>query len=165
MKSIKNSTGSWKLVLWIALAVLAVAALILFSGGSTATGVLIPQVLDGDTDLPLEGCTVVIPETGAYMTTDAEGKTPQMTLPATPEDPVNGMPQKDWNEITILVYKDGYIPYALFHVQVWEDVSREGPKIYMFPDDGSTDGRAFSIIEGPDRGWVETLIDKYAPAE
>lgn len=167
MSTVNKGSGVWKTAIWAILAMAAVVALILFSGGqgADATGVLMPQVFDGDTDQPVEGCTVVIPELGVCAVTDAEGKTPALTLSAKAEESENDMPVKEWNEVTVLVYKQGYIPYALFHVQVWKDVTREGPRIYIFADDGTTDGRPFSIIEGPDRGWVEDVVEKYRPAE
>jgi hypothetical protein len=71
--------------------------------------------------------------------------------------------EKPWGEISLIVYKDGFVPYALFYLQVLAGQTREGVKILLF-EQGSTDsGEPFSIIEGPNRVWVNQLVKMYRP--
>lgn len=121
------------------------------------------EVVDGFTDAPIEGATVVIPETGDKFTTDKNGKTAQFTLPILENSTYKSILRQPWGEVTVLVYKDGYIPYALFHTQVWENQARQGPRIYLFAPEYAQNDQPFSVIEGPQRIWVNELLKKYKP--
>lgn len=165
LKNGKGKTSPAQIIFWLLLAAAAVAVLWLMLSGRNggATGTLCPMVVDGRTEQPLSGCTIIVPETGFTTTTGEDGCVEPFELKVVRVEAVNGMDQQQWGEVTLLIYKDGYIPYALFHTQVWEGVDRNGPKIYLFPDDGTTQGQAYSVIEGPDRAWVNALVEKYDP--
>lgn len=115
-----------------------------------------PSVLDGQTKLPIENAVIVIPEEDHSCTTDAEGKA-EIRLPYHAQS--SETLQKDWLEVTLLVYAEGYAPYALFHLQLRENTLRQGPTVLLFPDRG----KPFSIIEGPPEEWVEQLTERYRP--
>lgn len=132
------------------------------TSAQTHTGRIQVMVVDGKTDTPIESATIVIPETGETYTTDAQGWTPSIEIPLMEDSRFSNIQQKEWGEVTLLVYKDNYLPYALFNAQVWEDQTRQGPTIYMFTETNGNDA-ALSIIEGPQREWVEELIEKYRP--
>ncbi len=165
MKNNKCRSGLGQVIFWGLLAVAAVALLwfMLSRDGGGPTGTLRLMIVDGRTEQPLSDCTVIVPETGFTAMTGEDGRTEPFALPVERPEPRNGMEQQQWGEVTLLIYKDGYIPYALFHTQIWEGVDRNGPKIYLFPDDGTTQGQAYSVIEGPDRAWVNALVERYDP--
>lgn len=161
----KGRTNWSQVIFWGLLAAAAVALLWFLLGrqGSPPTGTLCPMVVDGRTEQPLSDCVIVVPETGYSAVTGEDGRTERFSVPVERPEPKNGMEPQQWGECTLLIYKDGYIPYALFHTQVWEGVDRNGPKIYLFPDDGTTQGQPYSVIEGPDRAWVNAIVEKFDP--
>lgn len=162
-----------KVLFWVVLAVVAAVILILVLRGKNSTstaenivcGSLVVEVVDGRTEQPLEGCQVVVVGQAGCYTTDAQGKTAEIPVQAVRCDGFDNILPQTWGETTLIVYRDGYIPYALFHAQVQEGEVRTGPRIYLFADDGSTQGRAFSVIEGPDRDWVNQLVTYCTPTE
>lgn len=120
-------------------------------------------VQDGFSDKPLKDSYVVIPELSQSFCTDAKGKTPVIDVPVNTDARFSKILPQPWGEITIIVYKDGYIPYALFHAQVLPGQVRNGPLIMLFPAKVSGNNEPFSIIEGPLKPWVNELVEKYKP--
>lgn len=116
-----------------------------------------PQVLDGTTKLPVENAVIVIPEENLRFTTDAQGKTDVIRIPYRTQE--SEILEKDWCEVSLLIYADGYAPYALFYLQLTESEIRQGPTILLFPDHG----KVFSIIEGPPESWVNQALEKFSP--
>lgn len=146
------------------MAVLAALIFIVFAprGRTGGTGSINLTVLDGRTDEPLPHAVVVIPETGRTYKLDKKARTGRIEVPAAPDARFSDIHQKPWGEITVLVYCNGYYPLALFYLAVPEGAERDGPTLYLFPDDGSMH-EPFSLVEGPDASWVRELLAKYAP--
>ena len=119
---------------------------------------LSPQRIDGRTKLPIEGAVIVIPETNTSHVTNDQGFT-AVPIRIPYRKASSELSEKDWCEVTLLVYADGYAPYALFYLQLTKDNLRQGPTIMLFPDQG----KSFSIIEGPPQQWVEEIVEKYRP--
>lgn len=117
---------------------------------------LCPTVVDGQTGKGIENAVIVIPETGARVTTDADGKTAPIRIPYQAQQ--SALKHKDWCEVTLLAYAEGYAPYALFYVQVWENAAREGPVVMLFPGT-----QTLSLIEAPPAQWVDAVMKKYSP--
>lgn len=128
---------------------------------NTQTATLVPSVLDANTKKPIEGATIVIPEVGKNYTTGPDGTASIPGLPIITDSHFSNILPKPWGEVTLLVYKDGYLPYALFSLALESGGTREGPEILLFPD--TEGGNALSIIEGPNRIWVDALIEQYRP--
>ena len=68
---------------------------------------------------------------------------------------------KPWGEISVIFYKEGYIDYALFYLQVLEGNTRENVEILMFENGKMQSDQPFSIIEGPNKIWVNEMITKH----
>ncbi len=138
--------------------------------GSAATaaaphsGSIQVRVCDGFTDEPLAGAQVVIPEWNLTYITDRSGSTGSIDIPISADSHFSGFYPAAWGECTLLVYYEGYIPYALFHVAVWEQQARQGPNIYLFPEDPENSGQPFIVVEAPPRLWVNGLLEKF-PAQ
>ncbi len=118
------------------------------------------EVLDGLTNDAISGAVIVIPETGKSYQTDSSGMTEPIDLPPVEAEAALAKP---WAEASVLIYKDGYVPYALFHVNAVPGETREGPKVYLFPEASVKSAQAFSVTEGPPREWVNELVDKNRP--
>lgn len=148
------------LLLAAAGALLLLLAALSRTGGGTYT--LDVQVVDGRTEAPLAGAAVVIAEAAGVHITGADGRTGPIAVPRALRVRM-GAEQAPWREVTVLAYCDGYYPYALFHVALYPDRARSGPRVYLFPDDGSMDGTPFVLIEAPEADWARALIEQYRP--
>lgn len=126
-------------------------------------GYIQPQVVDGFSEQPIEGAAVVIPETGQRFVTSEDGLTALIKLPIREDAHFAEISPKPWGEVTLIIYKEGYVEYVLFHTHVWEDQTRKGPTILLFPQVEGENQEPFSVVEGPHRLWVKDLIEKYRP--
>ena len=124
-------------------------------------GDIIPEVLDGMTMQPIEGAEVIVVETDKHVFTQADGKTPAIRVPIIEDAHFKDILKKPWGEITLIVHKEGYADYVLFHTQIWENERRQGPRILLFEADMEAAERPFVIVEGPQRLWVNELIKKF----
>ena len=133
------------------------------TSANSHSGSINVTVVDGMTDTPISNATIVIPELKKQFTTDSNGIAHIDSIPIITDEHFDDILPQKWGEITLLVYKDGYLPYALFYTQVLESEVRQGPRVYLFNEAESVAKEPFSIIEGPDRAWVDSLVKKYNP--
>ncbi|HBG75354.1 hypothetical protein QBE55_01515 [Eubacteriales bacterium mix99] len=126
-------------------------------------GYLQPQVVDGFSEEPIQGATVVIPEINQKFVTAEDGYTAAIRIPIQEDAHFEKIEPKPWSEVTILVYCPDYIEYALFQAHVWESQSRKGPKILLFPKEKGKENEPFGVVEGPHRIWIKELVEKYRP--
>ena len=122
-----------------------------------------PIVLDAKTQQPISGATICIPETGKTYQTDESGAAGTISVPILRDTRYDEILPKDWGEVTLLVYKEGYAPYALFYLRINENQARIGPTIYLYTTESFGLETPFSIIENPDDAWAAELIKKYRP--
>jgi hypothetical protein len=127
------------------------------------SGSIIVFVEDGSNKKPLAGATVTIPETGQSFNTDSSGKTETIKVPILEDSYFRTILPKPWGEITLLVYRHGFIDCAIFHVNIWENQTRSGPTVLLFPLDADGANQPFTLTEGPNRIWVKELLDKFRP--
>lgn len=123
------------------------------------------KVVEGFTEKALQDATVVVLDTNKSYKTDEEGLTPVIEVPVIRDERFESILEKPWGEISAIVYKKDFIPYALFYLQVFKDKTRKGVKILLFKEGEITSTEPFSIIEGPNKLWVNELIKKYQPKE
>lgn len=128
-----------------------------------AFGYIQPQVVDGFSEKPIEGAVIVIPEMGEKYTTDAKGLTANIKVPIMEDLHFSEIHPKPWGEITLIVYKEGYVESVIFHLNVWENQTRKGPRILLFQGTAGEENRPMSVVEGPHRLWVNQLVKKYRP--
>lgn len=133
------------------------------SGSKSGTAQLTVNVLEGYTETPIKDASVVIVETGKVYQTDENGMTEKIDVPVIRDKRYDDIMQKQWGEITLIVYKEGFVPYALFYLQVVGGQTREGVKILLFEEGQTESAQPFSIIEGPNRVWVDALVEMYRP--
>lgn len=126
----------------------------------SASALIRLTVIDGRDNTPLHNACVCIPEADAYFYTDNNGKTPVIEVPVIINENYNSIVKQKFGEITVLVYKEGYIDYILFNLTVKENETRQGIKIMLYKDEeGAPD--YLSIVETPDSGWIKEIIKKY----
>jgi hypothetical protein len=118
-------------------------------------------VIDGFSKAPVSQAKVVIVETGEVYYTDEFGKTPKILVPIVRDQRFDQILPKPWGEISVIFFKNGYVDYALFYLQVLEGETREGVEILMFSQENVTSGQPFSIIEGPNKLWVNAIIKQF----
>ena len=121
-------------------------------------GYLYINVFDGFTSLPIENARVVIPEIDSEFYTDDNGSTDKIKVPLLMDTHFNSIHKQEYGTITVIVYADGYTPYALFFTQIYKNETRS-PNIWLFEDDGA---KPFIIIESPNELWAYELINKYS---
>ncbi len=127
------------------------------------TGSLVVTVQDGFTEQPLQSATVVIPETSESVVTDVNGKTTVMHAPILQDANEQAVLPMNWGEITLLIYREGYIDAAVFHVNIYENQTRQGPTVLLFPLDADGSNAPFTMIESPNRMWVQQLLAEFRP--
>ncbi len=121
-------------------------------------------VLDAYSLQPVEGAVLVFPDAGLSVTTDQVGRAQVFGLPIQRHSQQNRLLHQSHGECTLLVYKAGYIPYALFYVQVTPGRVRNGPTVYLFPQyDGAPE--VVTIVESPAYDWAKALMEQYRPQE
>lgn len=120
------------------------------------------SVVDAYTLEPLEGALLVFPDSGHSAKTDTLGRAQVFGLPIHKHREQNKILPQPYGECTLLAYREGYIPYALFYVQLQPGRIRSGPTIYLFPDyEGAP--AAITIVESPTYDWAKGLVEKYKP--
>lgn len=136
-----------------------------FSVGNADTAKLTVNVVEGYTESPISDASVVVVETGNVYTTNSQGYTGVIEVPLVRDTRYDKILAKPWGEVTLIIYKDGFMPYALFYLQVIGGQTREGVKILLFEQGITDSNEPFSIIEGPNRIWVDELIKMYQPTK
>ncbi len=126
------------------------------------TGTMTVRVYDALTGAALKNASVVVPEYDKSVKTGKNGSTGTLTLSVCRNAGLDALLPAGWGEITLLIYCEGYYPCAIFHVRVPEGGSRDGPYVYLLPDDGTL-MEPYSLIEAPPQDWVSALLGKYAP--
>ncbi|MGI5849197.1 MAG: hypothetical protein ACOX8Q_03875 [Christensenellales bacterium] len=134
-----------------------------FSLSNTGTAKLTVNVVEGYTETPIAGAKVVVVETGKVYDTDNKGNTGVIEVPYVRDTRYDDILSKPWGETTLIVYKEGFLPYALFYLQVINGETREGVKILLFEQNSAKSSEPFSIIEGPNRVWVDALVKMFQP--
>lgn len=119
-------------------------------------------VVDAYTMEPIEGAILVFPDCGKQAITDKAGRAQVFGLPIHKHEQQNRLLPQPYGECTILVYREGYIPYALFYVQLQPGRIRSGPTIFLFRYyEGAPP--AITIVEAPTDEWAWELAEKFRP--
>ena len=138
--------------------VFAAVVFIISKCAEAEAGMFCIRVYDGFSSEPIEGAKVTIPETGMSFYTDKNGETEKITVPIEKDSHYDKLLKQEYGCATVIVSAEGYLPYAIFYVQVVKDTLRS-PNIWLFKDDGTSP--SYVIIESPDSSWAETFIEKY----
>ncbi len=149
-------------VLLMALAVTA-AVTAIFTSGIKRYGHMDICVYDAVTSAPIKDAYIVLPQSGQTYMSDGLGRVRAYGVPLDMEAILNKITLQPYGNVTLIAYKEGYIPCCIFYVQLYEDHVRNGPNIYMFAKSQDSTLGVTTFIESPSEAWVKALIDKYAP--
>ncbi|MEG1547753.1 MAG: hypothetical protein RR232_01680 [Clostridia bacterium] len=160
-----NKYGDKRLITVSAIAVLCISVCILAVAllSNKSYGYIKLCAVDAYTLAPIEGVTIVIPEYDLSITTNDAGIADATRLELRVDKEHELLLSQFWGEITVLAYKDGYLPYALFYVHVFKQHMRSGPTLYMFPEGENSGVTCISVIESPEKEWTQQLLERYAP--
>lgn len=122
---------------------------------------LVITVVDGQSGKPVLDATVCIPEINSYYKTDAMGKTAKISVPIIRNQNFDATMVRDFGEVTLLVYKDGYIDFILFYTIIPTDRVRYGPTVMLFEAYAADENALQHLVEGPPEVWIRELVDKY----
>lgn len=147
----------YRLIL-LCIAVSSVVVLIrLFNG----FGHLHIKVVDAYTLMPLENAAVIIPDVNKSLLSDSSGSCIFTGIPIRKNALQSRLISQNWGECTIISLYEGYRPTVILHAQVEKNIMRNGPTIYMFPEE-LDDIDIASIVESPNDEWLSQLVEKYS---
>lgn len=119
------------------------------------------RVVDAYTLIPIEGAQVIIPDTGSKLISDNTGSCIFTGIPLHKNHLHQRILQQDCGECTIIALYDGYRPTVILNARVEKGRMRNGPTMYMFPNE-LDDTNVAVIVESPDEEWIMRLVEKYA---
>jgi len=119
------------------------------------------KVVDAYTLMPIENAAVIIPDVNKSLLSDSSGSCIFTGIPIRKNALQNRLLSQDWGECTIVSLYEGYRPTVILHAQVEKNIMRNGPTIYMFPEE-LDDIDIASIVESPDDEWLSQLVEKYS---
>ncbi len=108
-----------------------------------------------DKNKPIEGVKVVIPEAKAVNTTDKKGNS-ELNIPYIEESNVIYPVNKGYGEITILTYKEGYLPKAVIRAHT---STNEKTNALVIKIKKSNKSSAESEVIKPTEEWVKGVLD------
>ena len=119
------------------------------------------KVVDAYTLMPLENAAVIIPDVNKSLLSDSSGSCIFTGIPIRKNNLQNRLVSQNWGECTIISLYEGYRPTVILHAQLEKNIMRNGPTIYMFPEE-LDDIEIASIVESPDDEWLSQLVEKYS---
>lgn len=106
---------------------------------------------------PIEGVKVLVPEANALNNTDKNGIC-ELNIPYIQENNMAYAVNKDYEEITVLVYKEGYLSKAVIKGHVATNEKANTLKIKM--KKSNKPGVECEVVE-PSQAWVKGILDSY----
>lgn len=125
------------------------------------SGKIIVTVLEESTLKPIDNATVCIIETRHYENTNIHGKTNYIIVPILPNTNFNLTNQREYGELTILVYKSGYSDHISFYNMIYPGFINAGIVIKLKPIINQEDISPVIDTKSPDKSWCEKLIKLY----
>lgn len=125
------------------------------------SGKIMVTVLEESTLKPIDNATVCIIETRHYENTNKHGKTNYISVPILPNTNFNMTNQREYGELTILVYKSGYSDYLSFYNMISPGFTNVGIVIKLKPIINKEDTFPTIDVKYPDTSWCEKLIKLY----
>ena len=127
----------------------------------TQSGRVQIKVLEANTLTPIDNATVCIIETRHYETTNKYGKTNLITVPILRNNNFDLSLTRNWGELTILVYKNGYSDNISFYNSIIPNTTRIDLIIYLSPITSSSDLSPTISVEEPNNNYIHRLIKLY----
>ena len=151
-----------KRILIIIIASIALLIAALSAASNIRRGSLRVQAVNAYTMEPIAGAYIVVAECKASAYTDSLGFAYLNDVPLLPNKLFADTIGCTWGETSLFAYAEGYLPYALLHVAVYDNTLRLGPTLYLFPE-GETGVNVTTMIESPKEADMQKLIEFYLP--
>lgn len=119
------------------------------------------HVIEQNTGKPIDGATVCIIETRHYENTNKYGYTNLINVPIIRNTNFDMSHSRNWGELTILVYKNGYSDNITFYTSVIPNSTKVGVVIQLAPIISSEDNSPDISVESPNYSWTKQLIKLY----
>lgn len=112
---------------------------------------------------PVSSAVIVFPKSSQVFETDASGRVTAYSVPCDTDCGFLGAAQPDYGECEFIVYAKGYLPCVWMNVHVYPSKVREGPAVFLFPENSeSVSVTVFS--EAPTDEVMERFVKKYDPS-
>lgn len=154
IKTVKNLSS-----LYIVLLVAVAAAVIFWLYYGRSYGHLRVKVVDAYDLVPIEDAYVSVAEKDVSIVTDSSGIAYFQGVPLKTHTEKHGIPEKSWDEFTLICQRDGYRPSVLFHARIYESKVRR-LTLYLFPEE-LDDTEIITMSESPDEEWTKELVNNY----
>jgi len=126
----------------------------------TAQGKIRLNISDCRTDMPVHNACIIILETNEIFYSDNNGNSPYISVPVNIDARFNSVEPKNYGEISILIYKEGYIDCFLLNIPVKPESISDNISVLMQVK--TPDSPAFvTVCESPDDEWIERIFEKY----
>ena len=122
------------------------------SGKISGTSIML-NIVDGYTMKPLENAVAVLPEDNITAVSKEDG----CAVLIIPENSDNASPYTK----NLIVYKEGYVPYALFNMKCGSDREID---LYMLHKDKTDSDNCLILFEAPEREWAEKYVAENQPS-
>lgn len=119
------------------------------------------KVLESNTLSPIDNATICIIETRHYETTNKHGLSNIITVPILRNTNFDLSLTRNWGELTILVYKNGYADNISFYQSIIPNTTRMGLIIYLNPITSTDDISPTISTEEPNISYAQRLIKLY----
>ncbi len=107
----------------------------------------------------IKDATVFVLETESYFKTDEKGQTGIINIPYERDARYDSTSSKNFMEITLLIYKEGYIDYILLHTAIY---SGEVKNKLVILDKKQDDLMSYYVFtDEANHTWIEKIIAKY----
>jgi hypothetical protein len=126
-------------------------------GARSEAGTKYKVTLKDEQNKPLEGAKVVIPEALTSLNTDKKGVA-EFDVPLDNTSKINFPVKKDYGEITVLVYKEGFMVGAYLKAHVSKDGKGNSLEIKL---KASKNFKVDYLVADPDSKWVDAMLDSY----
>ncbi len=119
------------------------------------------QVLEANTNKPIDSATICVIETRHYENTNKYGMSTLISVPIIRNTNFDISLERSWGEITLLVYKNGYADNISFYRKIMPGSTRVGIVVHLSPIISESDNKIEVSLENPNEIWIKSLIQIY----
>lgn len=123
---------------------------------------VIISVFDKANLTPIKNANILIIETNENYQTNSLGSSGKITLPYHQKEKISSsIKDKPWNEYTLLVTKNGYLPHLHFNLKIEKDKIKTGVVISLTEIQNEPNSTFTTSYELPPTTYIEDIIKKH----
>lgn len=132
-----------------------------YTSVTVASGKAVVAVFDKYENTPIDNATICVLETREYYQTQKLGSC-VLTFETTKQTkPIFNNSLKEFDEYTLLIYKNGYYPHFYHNLKIQHNITRTGIIIKLEPLALETEISYTEDFDYPPQDWSETAIQYY----